>query len=235
MSIRGDRGPRDQMAMPAEPSGKRENGYRRTGRYGRGPGDQRQVRPLRRLRRRARRASCGSSCSSWCWRRLVLVALVTVARPIARLAVVALAEDNPSALRSRSWRTWSARTSATRSRRPRQGLGRRDRVHRRSPATRRRRSRPSSLEAGVIDSERAFLFEAREHGPRLAARRRALQPRRQPHAGPGRDGPRRQPDRDDVGPGDLPRGPPAGADHGEAAKVTPRTHGGRPGGRSTTS
>ena len=98
MSIRGDRGPRDQMAMPAEPSNKRESGYRRTGRYGRGPGDQ---------RRYDRYGDSGGGLGGLLkfllflvvLAGLVLVALVTVARPIARLAVVALAEDNPSALK----------------------------------------------------------------------------------------------------------------------------------------
>ena len=42
MSVRGGRGPREDMAVPAsDGGGKRSNGYQRTGRYGRGPGDQR--------------------------------------------------------------------------------------------------------------------------------------------------------------------------------------------------
>ena len=98
MSIRGDRGPRDQMAMPAEPSDKRESGYRRTGRYGRGPGDQRKY---------ERYGSHGGGLAGILRFVLflailsagVLLVMVTVARPLVRAVVVPWADDNPAALR----------------------------------------------------------------------------------------------------------------------------------------
>ena len=228
MSIRGDRGPRDQMAMPAEPSNKRESGYRRTGRYGRGPGDQ---------RRYDRYGDSGGGLGGLLkfllflvvLAGLVLVALVTVARPIARLAVVALAEDNPSALKIGFVADFVREDIGDTLTAPAKGTG--DEIvftvaSGDTPAT----LAPKLLEAGVIDSERAFLFEARTTDLATQARRRALQPRRQPDAGPGGHGPRRQSDRDDLGPGDLPRGPPAGADHGAAHEGQHREpHGGRPG------
>src|SRR5512140_2734498 len=41
MTVRGGRGPRDPMADPAPQPAPAEYGYRRSARYGRGPGDQR--------------------------------------------------------------------------------------------------------------------------------------------------------------------------------------------------
>ena len=86
MSIRGGRGPRDEMAAPVT-DGRRPNGYKRTGRYGRGPGDQ---------RRYDRYGDSGGGLGGIVkfllflvvLAILVLVAMVTFARPIARLAVV---------------------------------------------------------------------------------------------------------------------------------------------------
>jgi len=174
MSIRGDRGPRDQMAMPAEPSAKRENGYRRTGRYGRGPGDQ---------RRYDRYGDSGGGLGGilkfllflLVLAGLVLVALVTVARPIARLAVVALAEDNPSALKIGFVADLVREDLGDALVKPANGTS--DEIvftveSGDTPAT----IAPKLLEAGVIDSERAFLFEARttDLASKLAAGRFSL-------------------------------------------------------------
>ena len=97
MSVRGGRGPRDPMATP-EP-GRRSNPYTRTGRYGRGPGDQRRYERYGDERERHAPACSGSSPSSRSSRSLVLATLATVARPLVRAVVVPWAEGNPGALR----------------------------------------------------------------------------------------------------------------------------------------
>ena len=117
MSIRGGtrtaRRARHEPVVPTQPAG-RPNGYQRTGRYGRGPGDQ---------RRYERYGDSGGGLGGLAQvppvpRRaggLVLVALFTVARPLARLAVVAVRRGQPGApCGSGSSRTSSARTWARR-------------------------------------------------------------------------------------------------------------------------
>jgi UPF0755 protein len=74
------------------------NGYRRTGRFGRGPGDQRRYERYGQ-RRSGLAGLLGFVLFLLILAALVLVALFTVARPIARLVIVPLAEDNPAALR----------------------------------------------------------------------------------------------------------------------------------------
>ena len=75
-----------------------------------------------------------------------------------------------------------------------------------SPATRRRPSRRGSRTAGIIASQRAFLYEARQDDllPKLNAGRYSLAMNLTP-AGVV-DGPRQQPDQE-PGPGHLPGGP----------------------------
>jgi UPF0755 protein len=103
------------------------------------------------------------------------VALFTVARPLARIAVVALAEDNPSALRIGFVADLVREDLGDALTEPADGTA--DEIvvtvdPGDTPAT----IAPKLLEAGVIDSERAFLFEARttDLATRLTAGRFSL-------------------------------------------------------------
>jgi UPF0755 protein len=175
VSIRGGRGPRDEYDVPAGDVGRRRpNGYQRTGRYGRGPGDQRRY-----DRYGDRRSGLGGLVGFLVFlvvlAGLVLLALFTIARPLARLAIVPLAEGNPGALRIGFVADLV-----------REDLG----AALTEPASNDRTEidftvqegdtpvtlAPRLLEAGVIASERAFLFEARMGalGDRLSAGRFAL-------------------------------------------------------------
>ena len=158
MSIRGGSGPRDPESGGG---GRYKNGYQRTGRYGRGPGDQ----------RRYERYGDGRGGIGGIIRFLlflgimaagVLLVMATVARPLVRAAVVPWAEGNSSALKipfvedlvredlgaalttpagtDPSNVTFVVDTGDT-------------------PAT----LAPRLAEAGLVKSERAFLFEARQH------------------------------------------------------------------------
>jgi UPF0755 protein len=175
MSIRGGRGPREEYVSPvAEPVGRRPNGYQRTGRYGRGPGDQ---------RRYDRYGNRGGGLGGLLrfvlflvvLAVLVLVALLTVARPIARLAIVPIAEDNPAALRIgfiqdlvREDLGASLTTPA--------GSDPSEVAFTVETGDTPQTLAPRLLEAGIIDSERAFLFEALldDLTPRLQAGKFAL-------------------------------------------------------------
>ena len=97
MSIRGGRGPRDPGNTPEDDGVRRVNPYMRTGRYGRGPGSQ------------GRYGAYGNGSGIGGVLRfgvflialaaVVLIAMVTVARPIVRAVIVPWAQDSPSALR----------------------------------------------------------------------------------------------------------------------------------------
>jgi UPF0755 protein len=98
MTVRGGRGPREPMALP-EPGGELPTrGYRRAGRYGRGPGDQ---------RRYERYGDRGGGAKGllrfviflFVLAAVVMITLATVARPLVRAAVVPWAEDNQGALK----------------------------------------------------------------------------------------------------------------------------------------
>jgi UPF0755 protein len=154
MSIRGGRGPRDPGS-----GGRYENGYQRTGRYGRGPGDQRRYE-----RYGDRGGGLGGLLRFVVFLGIlsaaVLIVMGTVARPLVRAVVVPWAEDNPSVMRipfvedlvredigaaltapagsDASQVTFVVESGDT-------------------PAT----LAPRLATAGVISSERAFLFEAR--------------------------------------------------------------------------
>lgn len=175
MSIRGGRGPREEYVSPVpEPVRPQPNGYRRTGRFGRGPGDQ------RRYERYGERRSgfaglLGFVVFLFVLAALVLVALFTVARPIARLVIVPLAEDNPAALRIGFIEDLV-----------REDLG----AALTSPAGTNPAAVDFTVEAGdtpatlaprllvakIITSERAFLFQARmdDLAPKLTAGRFSL-------------------------------------------------------------
>jgi UPF0755 protein len=168
MSIRGGRGPRDEMAAPVT-DGRRPNGYKRTGRYGRGPGDQ---------RRYDRYGDSGGGLGGIVkfllflvvLAVLVLVAMVTFARPIARLAVVTLAEDNPSALRI-GFVADLVREDLGAALTEKHGGSADEIAFTVQPGDTPATLAPKLLEAGVIDNERAFLFEARttDLGSKLTA------------------------------------------------------------------
>ena len=175
MSVRGGRGPRDEWHEPvALPTGRRPNGYQRTGRYGRGPGDQ---------RRYERYGDSGGGLTGLLkfftflvvLAVLVMVALLTVARPIARLAIVPLVEDNPAAMRIGFIQDLVREDLGAALINPAGSDPTEIEFTVESgdtPAT----LAPRLTEAGVIASERAFLFEARmsDLAPRLQAGRYAL-------------------------------------------------------------
>jgi UPF0755 protein len=175
MSIRGGRGPRDDMAAPVtRGSGRRPNGYQRTGRYGRGPGDQRKFEGYG-DRRGGLGGVLGFGLFLLVMAVLVMVALFTVARPIARLAIVPWAEGNPGALRigfvqdlvreelGEALTAPASNDSTEVAFAVESGD---------TPVT----LAPRLAEAGIIASERAFLFEARLDGlaDKLQAGRYAL-------------------------------------------------------------
>ena len=97
MSIRGGRGPRDPYEYPEDVDARRVSPYVRTGRYGRGPGDQRQFRAY------GNGSGVGSVLRFLVFlvvlSGVVLVSMATVARPLVRAVVVPWAQDSPSALR----------------------------------------------------------------------------------------------------------------------------------------
>jgi UPF0755 protein len=171
MSIRGGRGPRDDLAVGGGP---RQNGYQRTGRYGRGPGDQ------RRFDRYGNRGGGLSGLVKFgifllVLAALVIVALLTVARPIARIAVVSLAEDNPSALRIGFIADLVREDLDGALTQPNAGSP--DQIvfevqSGDTPVT----LAPRLEDAGIISSQRAFLFEARtaDLGDKLNAGKFAL-------------------------------------------------------------
>ena len=175
MSVRGGRGPRDEWHEPVvEQVGRRPNGYQRTGRYGRGPGDQRKY---------ERYGDSGGGFGGVLrfliflvvLAVLVLVALFTVARPIARLAIVPFAEDNPAMLRIGFIQDLVREDlGATLTDRPSGDPTPVEFVVETgdTPAT----LAPRLTEAGLIGSERAFLFEARmrDLGSKIQAGRFAL-------------------------------------------------------------
>ncbi len=97
MTVRGGRGPREPMVDPEPQAVPADYGYRRSGRYGRGPGDQ------RRYQRYGDRGGGLAGLVRFLLFLAVLAAavvlvLITVARPILRMAVAPWAEENPGAL-----------------------------------------------------------------------------------------------------------------------------------------
>jgi UPF0755 protein len=96
MTVRGGRGPRDPMVDPEPQPTPAEIGYRRAGRYGRGPGDP------RRYERYGRGGGLGGLIRFLLFLAVLAAAvslvLITVARPILRMAVAPWAEQNPGVL-----------------------------------------------------------------------------------------------------------------------------------------
>ncbi|HEY4752880.1 MAG TPA: hypothetical protein VIH37_06310, partial [Candidatus Limnocylindrales bacterium] len=99
MTVRGGRGPRDPMVDPAAQAAAPDYGYRRAGRYGRGPGDQRRYE-----RYGSPHGGIGGLIRFLLFLGLlaagVMLVLVTVARPLLRMAIAPWAEDNPGAVLS---------------------------------------------------------------------------------------------------------------------------------------
>ncbi|HEU0244400.1 MAG TPA: endolytic transglycosylase MltG [Candidatus Limnocylindrales bacterium] len=156
MSIRGGGGPRDER----DSGGMYRNGYHRTGRYGRGPGDQRKYE-----RYGSRNGGLAGILKFVLFLGLlaggVLLVMVTVARPLVRAVIVPWADDNPAALRipfveDLVREDIGAALTA-------QAPGTADEiaftvVSGDTPAT----VAPRLAEQGIITSERAFLFLARQ-------------------------------------------------------------------------
>ncbi|HEY4190298.1 MAG TPA: endolytic transglycosylase MltG [Candidatus Limnocylindrales bacterium] len=174
MSVRGGQGPRDPIAPPAQTSSRRANPYQRTGRYGRGPGDQRRYE-----RYGDQRGSFGGILRFLLFLFLlaagVLIVLGTVARPVVRAVVVPWAWDNPSALQVGfvsdlvredlgSALTAPASDDATTVEFVVESGD--------TPAT----LAPKLEAAGLVTSQRAFLYEARQDNllPKLNAGRYSL-------------------------------------------------------------
>ena len=173
MSVRGGQGPREPMVGPAPSSGRHKSGYQRTGRYGRGPGDQRRFEDY----------GNGGGLSGLLrfviflliMAGVVLLLMVTVARPVLRMVVVPWSDGNPGALRfgfvadlvredlgNTLTQPASADSTAVEF-----VVEAGD-----TPAT----LAPRLEAARIIASQRAFLYEARMNdlGPQLTAGRFAL-------------------------------------------------------------
>ena len=174
MSIRSGQGPRQPIDPQPQTPVRRADPYQRTGRYGRGPGDQRRYE-----RYRDRRGGVGGILRFLLFlvviAALVLVVMATVARPLLRAVVVPWAWDNPSALQL-----------GFVSDLVREDLG----AALTDPASEddtkvefvvQPGDTPTSLaprleDAGIIASQRAFLYEARQDDllPKLNAGRYSL-------------------------------------------------------------
>ncbi len=97
MTVRDGRGPRTAMVDPEPQARPADQGYRRSGRYGRGPGDQRRFE-----RYGEHRGGFAGLVRFLLFLAVlagaVLLVLMTVARPVLRMAVAPWAEQNPGAL-----------------------------------------------------------------------------------------------------------------------------------------
>jgi UPF0755 protein len=93
MTLRNGGGPRDTRGSQT----RRSSGYQRTGRYGQGPGDQRRY-EVYGNRRSGLRGVLGFVLFLALLAAAVLAVMLTVARPVLRSIVVPLAEDNPAML-----------------------------------------------------------------------------------------------------------------------------------------
>jgi UPF0755 protein len=97
MSVRGGQGPREPMVGPAPSTGRRKSGYQRTGRYNRGPGDQHRFEGYgdqHGLEGLVRFVLFLAVIAL-----VVLLIMATVARPVLRMVVVPWTDGNPGALR----------------------------------------------------------------------------------------------------------------------------------------
>ena len=168
MSARGGRGPREPMPLPAD-DGRRPNGYRRTGRYGRGPGDQSRYSRYG-TRGGGLRTILGFILFLFALAAVVLLVMVTVARPVVRLVVVPWAEGNPSALRISFVADLVREDLGAALDRP-AGTNAAEIEFKVDPGDTPATLAPRLEAAGIIASQRAFVFQARmdELGPKLQA------------------------------------------------------------------
>lgn len=170
MTIRGGRGPREPMAGPADEPRPRPNGYQRTGRYGRGPGDQRRYEGYGRAPGRGIGGIIKFAIFMGILAAGVLLVMVTVARPLTRAIVVPLADGNPGLLRfgfvadmvREDLGASLTQAAGTDSTKVEFTVDSGD-----TPAL----LAPRLKDAGLIASERAFLFQAQMDGlaPKLTA------------------------------------------------------------------
>ena len=142
--------------------------------------------------------------------------MATVARPLVRAVVVPWADDNPAALRIPFVADMVREDIGAALTGPRLGLRTARSRSSSRRATRAQTIAPRLAEAGIIDSERAFLFQAREDDLAQQHHGGALRARRQPHPRAGRRWADQQPGRGRLHPGHVPRGPADRADGGEA-------------------
>ncbi len=174
MSIRGGQGPREPVNPGPQAPVRRADPYQRTGRYGRGPGDQRRYE-----RYGDRRSGIGGILRFLLFlvvlAVLVLAVMATVARPLLRAIVVPWAWDNPAALQlgfvsdlvredlGSALTEPASADAGTVEFLVQPGD---------TPAT----LAPRLEEAGIITSQRAFLYEARQGDllPKLNAGRFSL-------------------------------------------------------------
>jgi len=161
MSVRGGRGPRDPLVAPPDEGGHRPNGYQRTGRYGRGPGDQ------RRYERYGNGGGFGGILRFLLFLIVmavaVLVLMATVARPVVRMVVVPWAEGNPAALRI-SFVADLVREDLGASLTTPAGTDPTELEFTVDPGDTPVTLAPRLQQAGIIASQRAFLYEARRAG-----------------------------------------------------------------------
>jgi len=157
MSIRNGRSAREPMAVPDDADQRRPNGYKRTGRYGRGPGDQ------RRYERYGDQRGRGGILRFILFLAIlavaVLVVLTTVARPLTRALVVPWAEGNPGALRIGFVADLYREALGGELTRP-AGISPATIEFTVEPGDTPAALAPRLVEQGIITSERAFLFEA---------------------------------------------------------------------------
>lgn len=98
MTVRGGRSPRDPMAdAPVTSTRTPDTGYRRSGRYGRGPGDQRRYEGYG-----DNKGGLGGLLRFLVFLGIMVVAvglvITTIARPLVRMALAPWVEENPSML-----------------------------------------------------------------------------------------------------------------------------------------
>jgi UPF0755 protein len=174
VSVRSGQGPRDPIPPPGQDTTRRADPYRRAGRYGRGPGDQRRYE-----RYGDRQSGVGGVVRFLVFlfvlAAVVLVVMATIARPVLRAVVVPWAWSNPSAqeigfVSDLVREDLGAALTAPASTDPTEVEFVVDPGD--TPAT----LAPKLAAAGIIDSERAFLYQARVNGllPKLNAGRFAL-------------------------------------------------------------
>ena len=178
------------MAGPAPSRGRRKSGYQRTGRYGRGPGDQRRFEDYG--DRRGFRGLVGFVLFLLIMAGVVLVLMMTVARPVLRMVVVPWADGNPGALRIGFVAELvredlgDALTSPASTDPSTAGVRRGDRRHAGDPGAAPAGGRDHHQPAGVP-------VRGAHERPRVPAERRAVRHGPQHDARPGCRGPDQQP------------------------------------------